>query len=112
MVMRGVDQNVEGAVVRRAVLVVAEPGTIVRAEAESVRERLASRGSVALFADSFGGMGAAVAKGLVRCGYAVRLYCRVKRDLAAGVVRDVEALGWRAAVQSDASDADHRTLPM
>jgi NAD(P)-dependent dehydrogenase (short-subunit alcohol dehydrogenase family) len=52
------------------------------------RKRPASRGSVALFTDSFEGMGAAAAKRLVRDGYAVRIYCAVKRDLAAGGSRD------------------------
>jgi hypothetical protein len=68
-------------------------GPVVRGEAQEFGHRPASRGSVALFTDSLEGMGAVAAQSLVRGGYAVRLYCAVKRELAAGGSHDVNAAG-------------------
>ncbi|MCT7658020.1 SDR family oxidoreductase [Mycobacterium deserti] len=51
------------------------------------------------------GIGAATARRLARDGYAVTVNCVVRRDLAAGVVREIEAAGGRAVwVQADVSD--------
>jgi hypothetical protein len=75
MSTQGANHVVEGTV-RGEALVVAELGT-ARPHAQKISHRLASRGSVALFTDSFEGMGAVAAKSLVRDGYAVRLYCAV-----------------------------------
>jgi 3-oxoacyl-[acyl-carrier protein] reductase len=51
------------------------------------------------------GIGAATARRLARDGYAVTVNCEKNRDLAAGVVREIEAAGGRAIwVQADVSD--------
>jgi 3-oxoacyl-[acyl-carrier protein] reductase len=51
------------------------------------------------------GIGAATARRLAHDGYAVTINCVVRRDLAAGVVRDIESAGGRAVwVQADVSD--------
>ena len=50
-------------------------------------------------------IGAATAKRLARDGFALTVNCVVNRDLAAGVVREIEAAGGRAIwVQADVSD--------
>lgn len=73
-----------------------------RSEAQGASAR---NGKVAVVTGSSRGIGAATAKRLARDGYAVTVNCEKNRDLAAAVVRDIEAAGGRAIwVQADVSD--------
>ena len=64
-----------------------------------------ANGKVALITGSSRGIGAAIAKRLAQDGYSITVNYVISRDLAAGVVRDIEAAGGSAIFeQADVSD--------
>jgi 3-oxoacyl-[acyl-carrier protein] reductase len=78
---------------------------LVMAGKSDAQTPAARSGKVAVVTGSSRGIGAATAKRLARDGYAVTVNCEKNRDLAAAVVRDIEAGGGRAIwVQADVSD--------
>lgn len=80
-------------------------GSALAQSGRSGQGPLPGAGKVALVTGSSRGIGAATARRLARAGYAVTVNCLVNRDLAAGVVSDIEAAGGRAIWrQGDVAD--------
>ncbi|KFC62011.1 Short-chain type dehydrogenase/reductase [Devosia sp. LC5] len=72
---------------------------------EAGPDTLPGAGRAAVVTGSSRGIGAATAKRLARDGYAVTVNCLTSTDLAAAVVRDIEAAGGRAIwLQADVAD--------
>jgi len=89
----------------RRTFLAAAAATMVVAGKSNAQTPAARNGKVAVVTGSSRGIGAATAKRLARDGYAVTVNCEKNRDLAAAVVRDIEAVGGRAIwVQADVSD--------
>lgn len=102
------DNSRKSALSRRTVLSAAAiaPAVVAAASAGTARaQQFQTADKVAIVTGSSRGIGAATAKRLAKDGFKVVVNCLVNRDLAAGVVRDIEAEGGQAVwEQADIRD--------
>jgi 3-oxoacyl-[acyl-carrier protein] reductase len=81
---------------RRTLLALAAAVPIAGAASAQTPQAPHGAGRAAIVTGSSRGIGAATAKRLARDGFAVTVNCLINRDLAAQVVRDIEAAGGRS----------------
>lgn len=96
-----------GGVSRRTLLAAAAlvPALATGTSAGAAEQTTRNSGKVAIVTGSSRGIGAATAKRLARDGYRITVNCVRNRDLAAGVVREIEKSGGQAIwEQADISD--------
>lgn len=102
------DKTQKSILSRRTVLSAAAiaPAVVAAASAGTARaQQFQTADKVAIVTGSSRGIGAATAKRLAKDGFKVVVNCRVNRDLAGGVVRDIEAEGGQAVwEQADIRD--------
>jgi 3-oxoacyl-[acyl-carrier protein] reductase len=88
-----------------AAAMLASPGLVTVATGAAKAQSNWANGKAAIVTGSSRGIGAAIAKRLARDGFRVTINCVVSKDLAAGVVREIEAAGGTAIwEQADVSD--------
>jgi 3-oxoacyl-[acyl-carrier protein] reductase len=88
-----------------AAAMLATPGLVTVATGGANAQSNWANGKAAIVTGSSRGIGAAIARRLARDGFRVTINCVVNKDLAAGVVREIEAAGGTAIwEQADVSD--------
>lgn len=88
-----------------AAAMLATPSLVTVATGAANAQSSWANGKAAIVTGSSRGIGAAIAKRLARDGFRVTVNCVVNRDLAAAVVREIEAAGGAAIwEQADVSD--------